>query len=51
MVGILVAVLLAVVAFWLCAALGLPAIVAIMAAILVLLGAVGTGGTSVRGRP
>jgi hypothetical protein len=51
MVGILVAVLLAAVVFWLCAALGLPAILGIMAAILVLLGAAGTGGSRVSSRP
>jgi hypothetical protein len=50
MIGILVAVLLAAVVYWLCAALGLPAFVGIMAAILVLLGAAGTGGYGVRSR-
>jgi hypothetical protein len=50
MIGILIAVLLAAVVYWLCAALGLPAIVGIIAAILVLLGGVGTGGYGVRSR-
>jgi hypothetical protein len=36
--GILIAILLAAVAFWLCLFLGLPTIVAIVAAVLVLLG-------------
>ena len=49
MIGILVAVLLAAVVYWLCVMLGLPAIVAIVAAILVLLAGVGTGGYGVRG--
>ena len=37
MIGILVAVLLAALVFWLCTALGLPAIVGVIAAVLVLL--------------
>jgi hypothetical protein len=37
MVGILIAVLLAALVFWLCTALGLPVIVGVIAAILVLL--------------
>ena len=49
MIGILVAVLLAAVVYWLCVMLGLPAIVAIVAAILVLLAGVGTGGYGSRG--
>jgi hypothetical protein len=44
MIGILIAILLAALVYWLCAALGLPAIVAIIAAILVLLSGIGTGG-------
>jgi hypothetical protein len=43
MIGILIAVLLAALVYWLCAMLGLPAIVGIVAAILVLLAGVGTG--------
>jgi hypothetical protein len=42
MIGILIAVLLAALVYWLC--LALPAIVAIVAAILVLLSGIGTGG-------
>jgi hypothetical protein len=49
MIGILVAVLIAALVYWLCVALGLPAIVGIVAAILVLLGGVGTGGYGLRG--
>jgi hypothetical protein len=48
MIGILIAVLLAAVVYWLCLLLGLPAIVGIVAAILVLLAGV-TGGYGHRG--
>ena len=41
MSAVLVAILLAAGAYWLCIALGLPAIVGVVAAILVLLGAAG----------
>ena len=54
MIGILIAVLLAALVYWLCLALGLPAIVGIVAAILVLIAGVGTGGYGTRlvgGRP
>jgi hypothetical protein len=44
MIGILIAILLAALAYWLCLAIGLPAIVAIIAAVLVLVSGVGTGG-------
>jgi len=44
MTGILIAILLAALAYALCNLLGLPQIVGIIAAILVLLGGVGTGG-------
>jgi hypothetical protein len=44
MIGILIAVLLAAVVYWVCLVLGLPAIIAIIAAVLVLLSGVGTGG-------
>ena len=44
MIGILIAIVLAAVAYWICLALGLPAIVALIAAILVLLAGVPTGG-------
>ncbi|HSD81279.1 MAG TPA: hypothetical protein VLB47_11470 [Solirubrobacteraceae bacterium] len=43
MIGIIVAVLLAALVYWLCTALGLPVIVGVIAAILVLLAGVGTG--------
>jgi hypothetical protein len=48
MIGILIAVLLAALVYWLCLAIGLPAIVGIVAAILVLLSGVGTGGYGYR---
>jgi hypothetical protein len=44
MIGILIAILLAALVYWLCVAIGLPAIVAIIAAVLVLLSGIGTGG-------
>ena len=49
MIGILIAILLAALVYWVCVMLGLPAIVAIIAAILVLLAGVGTGGYGHRG--
>jgi hypothetical protein len=49
MIGIVVAILLAALVYWLCVMLGLPAIVAIVAAILVLLAGVGSGGYGYRG--
>jgi hypothetical protein len=48
MIQLLIAILLAALAWWLCLALGLPGIVGIIAAILVLLGGVGTGGIARR---
>jgi hypothetical protein len=50
MIGILIAVLLAALVYFLCVALGLPSIVAIVAAILVLLAGIPTGGYGVGGR-
>jgi hypothetical protein len=44
MIGILIAILLAALAYWICLAVGLPAIVGIIAAVLVLLSGIGTGG-------
>jgi hypothetical protein len=49
-IGILIAVLLAALVYFLCMALGLPAIVAIVAAILVLLAGIPTGGYGIGGR-
>ena len=49
MIGILIAVLLAALVYWLCLTLGLPAMVGIVAAILVLIAGVGTGGYGSRG--
>ncbi len=43
MIGVLIAILLAALVYYLCIALGLPAIVGIVAAILVLLSGIGTG--------
>jgi hypothetical protein len=48
MIGILIAILIAALVYWLCLALGLPAIVGIVAAVLVLIGGVGTGGYGFR---
>jgi hypothetical protein len=50
MIGILIAVLLAALVYFLCVALGLPGIVAIIAAIVVLLAGVPTGGYGIGGR-
>ena len=44
MIGIIIAILLAALVYALCVALGLPAIVGIVAAVLVLLSGIGTGG-------
>jgi hypothetical protein len=44
MIGILIAVLFAALVYWIALAVGLPAIVAIVAALLVLLGGVGSRG-------
>jgi high-affinity Fe2+/Pb2+ permease len=50
MIGIIIAILLAALVYWLCGLLGLPAIVGIIAAILVLLAAIPTGGYGVGNR-
>ena len=50
MIGILIAVLLAALVYFLCVALGLPSIVAIVAAILVLLAGIPTAGYGIGGR-
>lgn len=47
MIGIIIAILVAALVYYLCLALGLPAIVGIIAAIVVLLG---VGGNGYRGR-
>lgn len=44
MIGILIAILVAALVYFLCVALGLPAIVGIVAAILVLLAGIPSGG-------
>ena len=49
-IGILIAVLLAALVYALCVALGLPSIVAIIAAILVLLAGIPTGGYGIGSR-
>jgi hypothetical protein len=48
MIGVLIAILIAALVYWLCLALGLPAIVGIVAAILVLISGIGTGGYGLR---
>jgi hypothetical protein len=50
MIGILIAVLIAALVYFLCLALGLPAIVGIIAAVLVLLAGIPTGGYGIGGR-
>ena len=50
MIGIIIAVLLAALVYLLCTALGLPVIVGIVAAILVLLAGIPTGGYGLGGR-
>ena len=50
MIGILIAILLAALVYALCVALGLPSIVAIIAASLVLLAGIPTGGYGIGGR-
>ncbi len=44
LVGILIAILIAAIVYWICVAIGLPSIVGVVAAILVLLAAIPTGG-------
>ena len=44
MIGIIIAILVAALAYMLCLALGLPSIVGVVAAILVLLGGIPSGG-------
>jgi hypothetical protein len=44
MIGIFIAIVLAALAYWVCLALGLPAIVGLIAAVLVLLAGVPSGG-------
>jgi hypothetical protein len=50
MIGVLIAILLAALAYALCAALQLPQIVGIVAAILVLIGGIPSGGYGLGGR-
>ena len=50
MIGIIIAVIVAALVYLLCTALGLPSIVGIIAAILVLLGGIPTGGFGFGGR-
>jgi hypothetical protein len=44
MIGVLIAIVLAALAYYICVALGLPAIIALIAAALVLLAGIPTGG-------
>jgi hypothetical protein len=48
MIGIVIAILVAALVYWLCLILGLPSIVGIVAAILVLVAGVGSGGYGMR---
>ena len=50
MIGIIIAILLAAVVYWICLALGLPAIVGLIAAILVLVAGIPTGGYGIGSR-
>lgn len=50
MVGIVIAILLAALVYWLCLALGLPAIIGIIAAVLVLLAGISYGDGRFGGR-
>ena len=50
MLGIIIAILLAALVYWLCVAIGLPVIVAVIAAILVLLAGFPLGSYGGRGR-
>ncbi|MEA2348773.1 MAG: hypothetical protein QOG62_2560 [Thermoleophilaceae bacterium] len=50
MVGTLIAILLAALVYALCLALGLPSVVGLVAAILVLLGGIPSGGYGLGGR-
>jgi hypothetical protein len=50
LIGILIAILVAALVYALCVALGLPSIVGIIAAILVLLSGIPTGGFGMGGR-
>lgn len=43
MIGIIIAILVAALVYWLCLVLGLPTIVGVIAAILVLLAGIGVG--------
>jgi hypothetical protein len=44
MIGIVIAILVAALVYWICLAVGLPSVVGIIAAILVLLAGIPTGG-------
>ena len=44
MIGVLIAIVFAAIVYWICLALGLPAIVGLIAAILVLLAGIPSGG-------
>jgi hypothetical protein len=49
MLGLLVAILLGALVYWVCVALGLPVVVGVIAAVLVLVSGVGSGGLGDRG--
>lgn len=50
MIGILIAIVLAALVYWLCVALGLPAVIGIVAALLVLISGIGTRGYGLSSR-
>ena len=50
MIGIVIAILVAALVYWLCLVLGLPSIVGIIAAILVLLAGIPSGGYGIGNR-
>lgn len=50
MIGILIALLIAALVYWFCVAIGLPFVIAVIAAVLVLLAGVSTGGWGGLGR-
>ncbi len=50
MIGILIAILFAALVWFICTAIGLPSIVGIVAAILVLIAGIPTGGYGIGGR-
>ena len=50
LISLLIAILIAAIAYWIIVALGLPSIVGVVAAILILIAAIPTGGFGLGGR-